>query len=172
MASTKGGETRTLIFRDWSREGRGSSGLSRRPEKEGDQLRLRGLIDRVDRTVGGRIRIIDYKLAGSSSYQKRHFAEGKRLQLPLYALAAQQTLHLGGVKDGFYWHFQNIDDNKFTLAKADGGVEGAIETAVDHACDIVQGVREGRYVPRPTEQGCPDYCPAASFCWQYRPRGF
>ena len=35
----------------------------------------------------------------------RAFAEGRKLQLPLYALAAQETLRLGVVADGFYWHF-------------------------------------------------------------------
>ena len=136
---------------------------------EGDRLRLRGFIDRVDRQAGGRIRIIDYKLGSPYSYNARAFAEGKRLQLPLYALAAEETLRLGTVADGFYWHVRHEEASPFKLVKAEGGVLGAIETTVAFAWDVVHNVRQGQFKPEPPDQGCPAYCPAASFCWQYTP---
>ncbi len=137
-----------------------------------DQLKLRGFIDRVDRGENGRIRIIDYKLGGKYSYSARNFAEGRKLQLPLYALAAQEALGLGSVEDGFYWHFRNVEASPFSLAGAEGGVDGAIDTALAHAWEAVRNVRGGQFAPRPPDEGCPGYCPAAAFCWHYTPSGW
>ncbi len=84
-----------------------------------DQLLLRGFIDRIDRDTEGNLRIIDYKTAGPAHFKDKDFAEGKKLQLPLYALAAEQTLRLGHVADGFYWHIQQAEPSTFTLAGQD-----------------------------------------------------
>lgn len=137
-----------------------------------DRLQLRGFIDRLDRDANGRLRVVDYKLGGPGNYQPRHFREGKKLQLPLYALAAQEALGLGEVADGFYWHFRSAEASGFQLAKAEGGVAGAMETAVAHAWDAVRQIRSGRFQPEPPAGGCPAYCAAAAFCWHYTPRNY
>jgi ATP-dependent helicase/DNAse subunit B len=137
-----------------------------------DALRLHGFIDRIDRRPDGQIRLIDYKLGGKYGYPAKAFAQGKKLQLPLYALAAQETLGLGEVADGFYWHFQQAEASSFQLEKADGGVAGALETAVTHAWDAVHRIRQGQFSPQPPAEGCPSYCPAAAFCWQYAPKSW
>jgi len=116
-----------------------------------DSFRVRGLIDRVDRAPDGRVRVIDYKTGGPWSYTKRALVEGKKLQVPLYALA-------------------HAERSSFTLSGFDGGVEGAMAIAVAHAWKAVHGSREGRFVPDPPDDGCPSYCPAAGFCWRYRAR--
>jgi hypothetical protein len=88
----------------------------------------------------------------------------------LYALAAQEALGLGRVVDGFYWHLQQAEPSTFQLDKV--GVETAIETAVTHAWQAVGHIRGGRFTPQPPAGGCPSYCPAAGFCWQYTPKGW
>ena len=133
----------------------------------GDTFRLHGLIDRVDRAPDGRIRIVDYKTAGPYSYTTTALEKGEKLQLPLYALAAQKALGFGEVADGFYWHVRQAEPS--TLQLAGYGVEAAIDTAVAHAWEVVRGVRQGNFHPAPPAGGCPDYCPAATFCWQYKP---
>jgi len=141
-----------------------------------DSFRIRGLIDRVDRTSDGRVRIIDYKTGGASAFTTTNVKKGKKLQLPLYALAAQEALDLGNVSDGFYWHIRAAEASSFTLAKfADKeaglfGPAGAMQTAVTHAWEAVRGARQGYFVPTPPDDGCPAYCPAASFCWHYQPK--
>ncbi|HQI83411.1 MAG TPA: PD-(D/E)XK nuclease family protein [Anaerolineae bacterium] len=141
-----------------------------------DSFRLRGLIDRVDRAPDGRVRIIDYKTGGASAFTTTNVKKGKKLQLPLYALAAQEALDLGNVSDGFYWHIQAAEASSFTLAKfADKetglfGPAGAMHTAVTHAWEAVRSARQGHFVPTPPDNGCPAYCPAASFCWHYQPK--
>lgn len=133
----------------------------------GDSFRLRGIIDRVDANGDGEIRVIDYKTAGPYAYTKKTLAEGDKLQLPLYALAARDALGLGEPVDGFYWHVQHAEASGLTLR--DFGPEEAIETAVRYAWQAVQGARQGAFEPEPPAGGCPTYCPAVAFCWRYRP---
>jgi ATP-dependent helicase/DNAse subunit B len=137
-------------------------------QEDGDAFRVRGFIDRVDRAADGRVRVIDYKTAGPYAYTDRAVAEGKKLQLPLYALAAQEALQLGSVSDGFYWHVQHAEASRFTLA--DFGPQEAMETAVAHAWAAVRGARRGHFVPQVPADDCPTYCPAAAFCWHFSPR--
>jgi hypothetical protein len=42
--------------------------------------------------------------------------------------------------------------------------------AAEHAWQAVRAVREGRFPSHPPADGCPDYCPAAGFCWHYKPQ--
>lgn len=136
--------------------------------RSGDEILVQGVIDRIDVNAQGRLRLIDYKTAGPSNYTKAAHRDGKLLQLPLYALAAQEALKLGEVEDGFYWHVQHAKASSFNLA--DAGPEAAIATAVEHAWNAVAGVRDGQFAPTPPDGGCPSYCPGAAFCWMYQPR--
>ncbi len=133
-------------------------------------LKLRGYIDRVDRASDGRIRIIDYK-AGSTPISARDLTEGRRLQLPLYALAAQRALG-ADVTSGFYWHIGSAKPSSLKLEKYKGGVAGAIETAVAYAMKIVAAVRAGKFPPTPPHGGCPVFCPAATFCEHFKSRSW
>ena len=133
-----------------------------------DLFAVRGLIDRVDVTPDGCVRIIDYKTGGPSAYTHRAVAEGKKLQLPLYALAARDALSLGKLADGFYWHIRQAERSSFTLARFEGGPGAAIAAAVEHAWSAVRASREGHFAPHPPDDGCPPWCPAATFCWHTR----
>ena len=142
---------------------------------DGDAYTISGVVDRIDRLADGSLRVIDYKL-GVSDYDKSSaLAEGKRLQLPLYALAAARLGH-GVVSDGVYWFVTQARASKWSLDRfeepATGavGAAAAIELAVAHAHAAVQGARQGQFQPTPPATGCPDYCPAAGFCWRYRPK--
>ncbi len=145
-------------------------GLQKRPplviRHDGVTLRLRGYIDRVDRAPDGELRIIDYK-AGSTPISPRDLVEGTRLQLPLYALAAQEALG-DAVASGFYWHISAAKPSSLKLERFTGGVAGAIETAVAHALTIVEAVRAGEFAPMPPPGGCPRFCPAAAFCEEFK----
>lgn len=138
-----------------------------------DSFRLHGLIDRIDRSPEGQVRIIDYKSAGPSTFTNQAAVEGKKLQLGLYALAAQEALQLGEVVDGFYWHVQQAKGSPLTLRKFKAGdlglygPSGAMQCALGHAWEAVRAARAGVFSPAPPEQDCPDYCPAVAFCWRY-----
>ena len=136
-----------------------------------------GVVDRIDRMDDGALRIIDYK-SGVTDYDAvKGLIDGKRLQLGLYALAAQQALGLGTVGDGFYWFVHKARASRWSLATFEDPASGArgpaaaIALAVAHAHAAVHGARQGQFQPTPPAQGCPDYCPAAAFCWRYRASG-
>jgi ATP-dependent helicase/DNAse subunit B len=134
-----------------------------------DHFLLRGFIDRVDGAPGGSIRVIDYKTGGPSPYGKIDVARGKKLQLPLYALAARDALQLGEPVEGFYWHVRHAEPSGFTMSRFDGGPEAAMATAVEMAWEAVRSARDGHFVAKPPDGGCPAYCPAVAFCWHLRP---
>src|SRR5690606_17767701 len=62
---------------------------------DGRTVLLRGFIDRVDRTADGGVVVVDYKTGSASKYtdltEETPVADGSRLQLLVYALAARQA---------------------------------------------------------------------------------
>jgi ATP-dependent helicase/nuclease subunit B len=137
---------------------------------EAGNVRLHGYIDRLDTAPDGFLRVIDYK-SGGTTISASHLQEGRRLQLPIYALAAQEALGLGEVSSGFYWHIQSAKASSLKLEKFEGGVNGAFATAVSHVGEHVKNIRAGHFEPKPPAEGCPSYCPAVGFCWRYK-KGF
>ncbi|HXV42897.1 MAG TPA: PD-(D/E)XK nuclease family protein, partial [Anaerolineae bacterium] len=145
-------------------------------QRDGDEFRLRGFIDRVDQDAAGRLCLIDYK-SGSTPITARDLVEGRRLQIALYALAARDALALGEVANGFYWPIGSTRagsarTSSLKLADFEGGVEGALAVALAHAFNHVAGVRAGHFPPVPPPAGCPSHCPGASFCWRYEAKGW
>ena len=138
------------------------------PHRPGDALRLRGVIDRVDVNGRGDMRVIDYKRGGVVSYNDKSLKEGKKLQLPLYALAASEARGFGRLADGFYWSITQAEPSRLRLGKF--GIDEAVALALTFAWEAVDGARAGDFVPETPREGCPDFCPAAAFCWHYRPR--
>ena len=133
----------------------------------GSGIRLHGYIDRLDKAPDGSLRVIDYK-AGGAAITAAHLKGGRRLQLPIYALAARDALGLGEVSSGFYWHIQKAEASSLKLEKFEGGVEATFATVVAHIEKHVAGIRAGHFEPKPPADGCPSYCPAVSFCWRYK----
>ncbi|MBL8094693.1 MAG: exodeoxyribonuclease V subunit gamma [Anaerolineales bacterium] len=140
-------------------------------------VRVRGIIDRVDRNAAGELRVIDYK-TGAGHLDPQSLLDGVRLQLPLYAAAAAQELTLGQPVDGLYFALRKGEAGRLRLADFEGvdpagqvrqGVSGAIALAAEHIGVSIAGIRAGRFQPAPPATGCPEYCPAAAFCWRYRP---
>lgn len=136
-----------------------------------DRFCLHGVIDRVDQAADGRLRVIDYKTAGPWGYNNRALDEGKKIQLPLYALAVRDALKMGEPYDGFYWHVRHAQASAFTLRKfASRFRQDAMAVAVERAWEAVRGVRGGDFRPHAPDEGCPSYCPAVAFCQSYRTR--
>jgi len=137
---------------------------------EAGEVRLHGYIDRVDAAPDGSLRVIDYK-SGGAVISAMHLKEGRRLQLPIYALAVQAALGLGEVSGGFYWHIQKAEASSLKLENFEGGIRAAFVTAIAHIGRHVVNIRAGHFEPKPPTEGCPFYCPAVNFCWRYK-KGF
>jgi len=133
---------------------------------------LHGLVDRVDVTPQGLLRIIDYK-SGSSHLAPQDLINGRRLQLPIYALAAEQALQRGSAVEGFYWTlFQGkVSPLKLSTFECELGTgpQAAFDLAEFHVKTIVGLIRQGAFEPVPPQGGCPEYCPAAAWCWHFTP---
>jgi len=142
-------------------------------EVEGkDAYHLRGLVDRVDINDQGRLRIIDYKTSSPFGFDNQAVREGKKLQLPLYALAVQDGLQLGDVQEGFYFHVRSAQPSSFRMSTfwndGERGSEAAIKNAILKGWQAVSSIQNGIFSPQPPGNGCPQYCPAVDFCWHYQ----
>jgi ATP-dependent helicase/nuclease subunit B len=136
------------------------------------KILIRGTIDRVDRNSRGEIRVIDYK-SGGSHLANADLNSGRRLQISIYALAAQKALNFGNVVDGFYWNINGAESSSIRLSRTKHedlkGPQAAYAILYSHLERIVNGIREGKFPPSVPKGGCPKYCPAASWCWRYKP---
>lgn len=134
-------------------------------------IRMHGVIDRIDRDVDGQLRVVDYK-TGGTHLEKSDLLRGLRLQLPIYALAAQNALDLGEVTDGFYWKIHEAKASSFKLSTFSAedveGPQAAYNVAMDHIFKNVTSIRSGEFSPKPPKGGCPEYCPAVQWCWRYQ----
>ena len=145
-------------------------------EIDGEPVLLRGVIDRVDVNSSGELRVMDYK-TGASHLGSQDLIDGRRLQLPLYALAASDALGLGKPMEGLYWAILAAEAGALKLSRFKhetedrtlSGPDGAAQVALAHVRRIVNGVRGGAFPPQPPHGGCPSYCPAAVWCWRYAP---
>jgi RecB family exonuclease len=135
------------------------------------EVRVHGYIDRVDVDSAGNLRVIDYKASGSP-ITPEDLSVGRRLQLPLYALAARDALGLGEVTQGFYWHIGKAQASSLRLEKFEGGAPGAFDRVKAHLAAHIANIRAGRFQPKPPEGGCPAYCSAIGFCWRYKPKAY
>jgi ATP-dependent helicase/DNAse subunit B len=135
-----------------------------------EKVFVRGTIDRVDKNSTGNIRVIDYK-SGSGNLSMTDLESGRRLQITIYALAAKEMFSDGNQVDGFYWVIggkEKLQLSKFEHGELEG-LDAASHVLIAHMRTIIHGVRNGRFPPKPPKGGCPSYCPAAGWCWRYRP---
>ena len=144
-------------------------------ETDSGPVQLRGAIDRVDRAADGALRVVDYK-SGTGGLNNKALVEGRKLQLPLYALAAAQALQLGKAVEGLYWNILKAEPASLRLTRfkysGEVGTESALALAVQHVERHIGNIRAGRFQPEPPPGGCPTYCPARHFCWRYTPKNF
>ena len=107
------------------------------------------MIDRIDRTEGG-WRIIDYKSGRPIARRRRD------LQVALYALGATSALRL--------------DHLELEVVYLAGGgsvrvdkVDGLVHEAEVEGARVAEGIRAGRYEPRPERRRC-RLCPYRLAC--------
>jgi len=114
-----------------------------------DGWKLRGVIDRIDRTDGG-WRIIDYKSGRPIARRRRD------LQVALYALGATASLDLDPVELEVVY-----------LASGDSvrieKVDGLMHEAEADGSEVAAGIRAGRFEPRPERRRC-RLCPYRLAC--------
>ena len=142
---------------------------------DGRAVAFRGRIDRVDRAPdGSRLLVLDYKSGSPARYAKLKIDPVKRgqlLQLPIYALAAQQRFGPGRV-DAAYWFVREQEGYESLGYEITDERLAAFRNAIGV---IVDGIGQGLYPARPGErtnenfQNC-RFCPYDRVCPSDRAR--
>lgn len=133
------------------------------------EIKVRGVIDRVDRDTNGNLRIIDYK-SGRTGFSKTDIKKGLSLQTAIYALAVEQLILSNAlVIDSFYLHIPNRE--KSGHLKFSGGViqDETVQEAVKKANFAVDHIHKGEFPAIPAKPmggstACRSRCDFASLC--------
>ncbi len=132
---------------------------------DGGEVRFRGFIDRVDATADGlRAVVMDYKTGSTFSYRKMKddpLVAGKKLQLPVYALAVRETLLPHAKLRAEYWFVSSGGSAEHYPVDLD-----AVETKFRETVEVIaNGVRSGVFpaVPGPTRNAEPENCRFCDF---------
>jgi len=143
------------------------------------EIRLRGRLDRVDSVAFGEVAgllIVDYK-TGRLPVEK-DVIEGRNLQMPLYAAAAEAILGQKCVGGAFHKIGQGAGRfERFFAAvttargsepyKVDEAYRAKLDAAMATVGQFVRRMAQGRFDALPTHD-CPAYCPLRQIC-QYSP---
>ena len=124
----------------------------------GGPVRLSGRVDRVDRTPGGGLRIVDYKTGTRSRYRAtRPFEGGRRLQHILYSLALEALL--GEPVEAMEYHFPTVrGQNERVVYRREAIAAGpeVVETLLEIAA-------AGHFLPTDSAEDC-GYCDYQAVC--------
>jgi DNA helicase-2/ATP-dependent DNA helicase PcrA len=120
-----------------------------------DDLRLRGRIDRMDRTPDGDV-IVDYKSSDVRDQTKADQKARDSLQLQVYALSHQAET--GSLPHEMKLHF--LDSGVVGTTRPD---EARLERARAKIRTAAAGIRDGDFTPKPDPISCA-YCPYRQIC--------
>ncbi len=143
------------------------------------EIRLRGRLDRVDSVAFDNVEgllIVDYKTGRLPS--EKDVLEGRNLQMPLYAAAAEALLgqkcvggafHKIGSGAGRFDRFFAAVTTARGLApyKVDEDYDAKLDAAMKTVGQFIRRMAQGRFDALPTHD-CPGYCPLRQIC-QYSP---
>lgn len=119
---------------------------------EHHRLAFRGVVDRIDRTDGGGLLVLDYKTGGKLGYEGLDddiTARGQRLQLGVYALAARQAHPDADVVDARYWFIGRGGGPDLVGRQFDAEAETRFREVVS---TVVDGVVHGRFPANPGDE--------------------
>jgi RecB family exonuclease/superfamily I DNA/RNA helicase len=139
------------------------------------EIRLCGRLDRVDSVAFGEVAgllIVDYK-TGRLPVEK-DVLEGRNLQLPLYAAAAEAMLgqkcvggafhKIGSGAGRFERFFAAVTTARGSEPyKVDDAYQAKLDAAMATVGQFVQRMAQGRFDALPTHD-CPGYCPLRQIC--------
>ncbi len=133
----------------------------------GVRVGFRGKIDRIDiDPASGGALVIDYKTGSPDQKAGALFDRGRRLQLPVYILAAQAMLDASGLAgrvEGAEYRYVTRAETREARSLSRERLEGAREDFARAVGLIVKGIGDGMFFPWPEENRC-DSCDFRSAC--------
>lgn len=126
---------------------------------EARDVPLRGVADRIDLLEGNRLRVIDYKTGSAPE-------RGRALQVPIYALCAQQRL---SDRDGPEWTVEeglyvSFAGRKSVVRMVSSDDVETLVTARQRLFGLVDQINAGEFPPRPHDPMMCTYCAYQSVC--------
>ncbi len=133
---------------------------------DGDSLRARGMIDRIDR-VDDKLALVDYK-TGSRAIPHSEMEAGRDFQMLVYLLALDDMARdeRAEVAGGMFWHLRNLGYSGLIHTENEEH-QALLDKAREHIASNLQQGREGVFPVRATafENGkCVRYCEFAHLC--------
>ncbi|HYP46524.1 MAG TPA: PD-(D/E)XK nuclease family protein [Propionibacteriaceae bacterium] len=122
-------------------------------EVPGGRVRMRGSADLVERTRDGTLLVIDIKTGGSDRFrvlEEDPVAAGTKLQLPVYAYAAQQLLG-GDEVEAQYWFVRKDRGRRIPITLT----EAVKQTYAGTLATLVSGIAAGHFPAKAPDQ--PDF---------------
>ena len=119
----------------------------------GGRVRMRGSADLVERTASGTLLVIDIKTGGAGRFRVLEddpVAAGTKLQLPVYAYAAQQLLG-GDQVEAQYWFVRRDRGDRIPVALTDD----VKQTYASTLGTLVSGIAAGHFPAKAPDQ--PDF---------------
>lgn len=136
----------------------------------GRRVEFRGTVDRIDRTAGDGLSVLDYKTGRRPDADEDPVAGGTRLQLSLYALAARERYRPTGPVDARYWYVSDRGSDRGRYPREGFTVTPETERRLtDVVGALVNGVEHGRFPGNP--DGC-GFCPFGAICPPDRARSW
>ncbi len=142
------------------------------PLDDGRCVRFRGSVDRLDRTADGGLVVLDYKTGSDRQYTNLdadRVAGGRRIQLPVYALAARAWARVNGLPvegpvAAHYWFVSSKRRFAFRGGPIDAEAHRRFVRAVGR---IVAGIEAGAFHALPPPRDDTGYVS----CWACDPDG-
>lgn len=130
---------------------------------EAGPIRIRGIIDRIDRRNDGLMRVVDYKTS-FSSFNSKVPAAGYHIQAGIYAAAVIHAMKLGTKCEGMYWSINDKSVREYVMydSEEDGDIPN-----LEYLNQFTAGIRDASFKAESAGGDCPDYCPAAPWCRKY-----
>ena len=143
------------------------------------QIRITGQIDRIDVGRIGKVtvfNVIDYKSGKDVTFRGEHLAAGKQLQLPLYALAAEELLLASEGAQAMaagYWSIQGkgFEKGALHLKSPEGdSLQSSTEweqlrgQLIETLRELVLGVQRGEFPVYNTDEKCTSWCDYRTIC--------
>jgi ATP-dependent helicase/DNAse subunit B len=138
-----------------SRDGSPAPPPARYTLPDGTEIAFRGYIDRVDRGPNGELMVTDYKTGRSTKFKvvgkpdpRVRLDGGKRLQLPVYALALEEEAQ-GKPISARYWFITERENYEQAVLPLDGPTREAFGDVLQVLADTM---RQGYFPAVPGEE--------------------